>query len=91
VPTLNSVRTGLLMLLAACRRRLSLANGILPSYRETLHSGSDGECRRRRWAERMSRAGRLMAGRRWLKSFSGKRSSPSYARWFAVDLMCAAK
>ena len=39
----------------------------------------------------MSRAARLQSGRHWLKSFSGKRVVPSYARWFGVDLMCAAK
>jgi len=38
----------------------------------------------------MSRPTRLQAGRHWLKNFSGKRIVSSYARWFAVDLMCAA-
>src|SRR3989304_6685337 len=41
--------------------------------------------------KRMSRAARLQSGRHWLRSFSGKRVLPSYARWFGVDLMCAAK
>jgi len=39
----------------------------------------------------MTRAGRLQSGRQWLENFSGKRVVPSYARWFAVDLLCAAK
>lgn len=40
----------------------------------------------------MSRAAaRVQSGRHWLKSFSGKRVVSSYARWFGVDLMCAAK
>ena len=39
----------------------------------------------------MSRAARLQSGRHWLRSFSGKRVVPSYARWFGVDLVCAAK
>jgi hypothetical protein len=41
--------------------------------------------------KRMSRETRLQSGRRWLRSFSGNRVVPSYARWFGVDLMCAAK
>lgn len=41
--------------------------------------------------KRMSRAARLQSGRDWLRSFSGKRVVPSYARWFGVDVMCAAK
>ena len=41
--------------------------------------------------KRMSRAARLQSGRQWLRSFSGKRVVPSYARWFGVDLVCAAK
>jgi hypothetical protein len=41
--------------------------------------------------KRMSRAARLQSGHHWLRSFSGKRVVPSYARWFGVDLMCAAK
>jgi hypothetical protein len=41
--------------------------------------------------KRMSRAARLQSGRHWLRSFSGKRVVRSYARWFGVDLMCAAK
>jgi hypothetical protein len=41
--------------------------------------------------KRMSRAARLQSGRHWLTSFSGKRVVPSYARWFGVDLVCAAK
>lgn len=40
--------------------------------------------------KRMSRPARLQAGRHWLKNFSGKRVVSSYARWFAVDLVCAA-
>ena len=34
-----------------------------------------------------------MVGRHWywLRSFSGKHVVRSYARWFGVDLMCAAK
>ena len=39
----------------------------------------------------MSRAARLQSGRHWLRSFSGTRVVPSYARWFGVDLICAAK
>jgi hypothetical protein len=41
--------------------------------------------------KRMSRAARLQSGRHWLRSFSGKRVVRSYAHWFGVDLMCAAK
>lgn len=41
--------------------------------------------------KRMSRAARLQSGRHWLRSFSGTRVVPSYARWFGVDLICAAK
>lgn len=41
--------------------------------------------------KRLSRAARLQAGRHWLTSFSGRRVVPSYATWFGVDLMCAAK
>jgi len=41
--------------------------------------------------KRMSRAARLRSGRHWLRSFSGKRVVSSYARWFGVDLMSAAK
>jgi hypothetical protein len=40
--------------------------------------------------KRMSRAARLQSGRHWLRSFSGKRVVSSYARWFGVDLVCAA-
>lgn len=39
----------------------------------------------------MSRAARLQSGHHWLRNFSGKRVVPSYARWFGVDLVCAAK
>ena len=39
----------------------------------------------------MSRASRLQSGRHWLRSFPGKRVVSSYARWFGVDLKCAAK
>ena len=41
--------------------------------------------------KRMSRRARLQSGRHWLKSFAGKRVVSSYARWFGVDLMCAAR
>ena len=40
--------------------------------------------------KRMSRSARLQSGRHWLENFSGKRVVPSYARWFGVDLLCAA-
>jgi hypothetical protein len=39
----------------------------------------------------MSRAARLQSGRHWLENFSAKHMVRSYARWFGVDLMCAAK
>jgi hypothetical protein len=41
--------------------------------------------------KRMSGAARLQSGRHWLRTFSGKRVVRSYARWFGVDLVCAAK
>jgi hypothetical protein len=41
--------------------------------------------------KRMSRGARLQSGRHWLRSFTGKHVVRSYARWFGVDLMCAAK
>jgi hypothetical protein len=39
----------------------------------------------------MSRGARLQSGRHWLGSLTGKRVVRSYARWFGVDLVCAAK
>lgn len=39
----------------------------------------------------MSRAARLQSGRHWLRSLSGKRVVSSYARWFGVDLLSAAR
>src|SRR5687767_9104181 len=41
--------------------------------------------------KRMARTARLQSARHWLETFSGKRVVASYARWFGVDLMCAAR
>lgn len=43
----------------------------------------------RRW--RMNRQARLASARAWLEKFSGKNIVRSYAKWFAVDLLCATK
>lgn len=39
----------------------------------------------------MSRAARLQSGRHWLASHKGKHVVRSYARWFGVNLLCAAR
>ena len=41
--------------------------------------------------KRMKRAGRLQSAMKWLKSFEGKNVVRGYAKWFGVDLLCAAK
>src|SRR5438876_9853467 len=41
--------------------------------------------------KRMSRASRLQSARHWLRTYSGKHVVRSYARWFGVDQLCAAK
>jgi hypothetical protein len=41
--------------------------------------------------KRMKRAGRLQSAKKWLESFDGKNVVRGYARWFGVDLLCAAK
>lgn len=41
--------------------------------------------------KRMNRAGRLQSAKKWLESFEGKNVVRGYARWFGVDLLCAAK
>jgi hypothetical protein len=41
--------------------------------------------------KRMNRQARLESARRWLMKFSGKNVVRSYAKWFGVDLLCAAK
>jgi hypothetical protein len=41
--------------------------------------------------KRMNRQARLESARRWLMKFSGKNVVRSYANWFGVDLLCAAK
>jgi len=43
----------------------------------------------RRW--RMKRAARLASARAWLTTHEGKHIVRSYARWFRVDHLCAAK
>jgi hypothetical protein len=39
----------------------------------------------------MSQQARLQSARHWLGQFEGKSVVRGYARWFAVDLMCAVK
>lgn len=39
----------------------------------------------------MKRAGRLQSTKKWLASFEGKNVVRGYAKWFGVDLLCAAK
>lgn len=39
----------------------------------------------------MKRAGRLQSAKKWLDSFEGKNVVRGYAKWFGVDLLCAAK
>lgn len=39
----------------------------------------------------MKRAGRLQSAKKWLESFKGKNVVRGYAKWFGVDLLCAAK
>jgi len=41
--------------------------------------------------KRMHRAGRLRSAKKWLVSFEGKNVVRGYAKWFGVDLLCAAK
>jgi hypothetical protein len=41
--------------------------------------------------KRMNRQARLESARSWLMKFSGKNVVRSYANWFGVDLICAAK
>lgn len=41
--------------------------------------------------KRMKRAARLQSARKWLASFEGKHVVRGYARWYGVDLVCAAK
>jgi hypothetical protein len=41
--------------------------------------------------KRMKRASRLQTARKWLESFQGKTPVRGYARWYGVDLLCAAK
>ena len=41
--------------------------------------------------KRMNRQARLESARSWLMKFSGKNVVRSYANWFGVDLLCAAK
>lgn len=41
--------------------------------------------------KRMKRASRLQSARKWLASFEGKNLVRGYARWYGVDLLCAAK
>jgi hypothetical protein len=41
--------------------------------------------------KRMERAGRLRSARKWLASYDGKNVVRGYARWFGVDLLCAAR
>lgn len=38
----------------------------------------------------MKREARLVSARKWLTEYSGRRIVRSYARWFRVDLICAA-
>lgn len=39
----------------------------------------------------MCRAARLQSARHWLAGYRGKHIVRSYARWFGVDLLCAAR
>lgn len=39
----------------------------------------------------MKRAARLRSAKSWLAAYRGKRLVRGYARWFGVDLLCAAK
>jgi len=39
----------------------------------------------------MKRAARLQSAKSWLATYRGKRLVRGYARWFGVDLLCAAK
>lgn len=39
----------------------------------------------------MAREARLDAAKQWIKTFSGKNMVKGYARWYAVDLLCAIK
>lgn len=39
--------------------------------------------------KRMRRAARLMSAATWLPSYGGKNIVRGYARWYAVDLICA--
>lgn len=41
--------------------------------------------------KRMNRQTRLASARSWLMKFPGKNVVRSYAKWFGVDLFCAAK
>lgn len=41
--------------------------------------------------KRMNRAARLQSAKTWLKSFEGENIIRGYAKWFGVDLLCAAK
>jgi hypothetical protein len=41
--------------------------------------------------KRMNRADRLQSAKKWLASFTGKNVVRGYAKWFGVDLLCAAK
>ena len=41
--------------------------------------------------KRMKRAGRLQSAKKWLASFEGNNVVRGYAKWFGVDLLCAAK
>lgn len=39
----------------------------------------------------MGRNARLEAAKQWIKTYSGKNIVKGYARWYAVDLLCAIK
>ena len=41
--------------------------------------------------QRMNRAGRLQSAKKWLESFEGKNIVRGYAKWFGVELLCAAE
>jgi hypothetical protein len=41
--------------------------------------------------KRMSRTARLASARHWLAAFEGKNVVRGYARWFAVDHLCAVR
>lgn len=41
--------------------------------------------------KRMTRHGRLESGKKWILKYTGKRIISGYAKWFAVDKICAIK